>query len=457
MEQQYRVVISGRTTGGKVLAELREDVGRAFSLRGEQLDRMLSGRPLVVSRSSSRLVAEKLLARLQVLALEARIETIGNTVPASAPLPEPPSAPSSSADELFALASPVAIVTPPAPAPAPALAGGSAPVTVVPDQAAGEVVCPKCGEVQPKRTLCRQCGLDMPRFLAARQAAEREALEERAASLAAQRETRGGGERVSVPELRQAGLLGIGFGGRLGRLDYLAGSLLSTLVWLAFVLIAVKAGKPGLAGIGIFISAIYGLRCVALRLHDTGRTGWLSLVLLVPVLGAIMALILLFIPGDDDENDHGPLPASGSGRRLFVALLAFIAIGNLAFRSMNESPEKLALFVQAVSLGEAPAEAAEDDSPGTDAAAEYADDNTIDIYVMAGCTACDQARAWLRAEGLRHTVMAVDSDPQAAEHLHSLIAGDGEGRIMLPVLVINGEVLPGNPDAEQVQRRLRRK
>lgn len=47
--------------------------------------------------------------------------------------------------------------------------------------ATNEVVCPKCGELQPPRNLCRACAIDMPRFLAARQAAEEEARASRTA------------------------------------------------------------------------------------------------------------------------------------------------------------------------------------------------------------------------------------------------------------------------------------
>ena len=459
MEQQYRVVISGRTIGGRLHDELREDVSRAFKLQGEQLERMLSGRALVVSRRSSRAAAEKLLACLQDLSLEAHIEPINEAEPGPVPAPAPVPLEQAGEGELFALGVPVALVQAPATATSSDMPGSAMAQPKASLSEAAEMVCPKCGEPQPKRTLCRKCGLDMPRFEAARVAAEHEAREELAANVAAQREVPRGRRALSEPDEPEAGLFGISFSGRLGRLNYLAGSLLSTIIWLAFVLLAVKAGKPGIAGIGIVFSAIYGFRCVALRLHDCGRTGWLSLVILVPVFGVLMVLALLLIPGDEEANDHGPQPVAAGGRATLATLLVFIAMVNLSFRTMTASPEKAFLFMQAVSLGQA-SEAAEevDDASGEVAmprsAVEYANDNTIEIYVMTGCTSCDQMRAWLRGNGLRHTVLAVDSDQQSAERLHSLIAGN---EVMLPVLVINGEVLPGNPDAEQVHRRLRRK
>lgn len=51
-------------------------------------------------------------------------------------------------------------------------------------------------------------------------------------------------------------------------------------------------------------------------------------------------------------------------------------------------------------------------------------------------------------------VYNVDSDPQAAERLHGILGG-GAQHVMLPVLQVNGEVLPGNPDISIVHRHLR--
>jgi hypothetical protein len=45
--------------------------------------------------------------------------------------------------------------------------------------AGDEVVCPKCELRQLKRTLCRRCGIDMPRFLEAETQAAAEAAAEK--------------------------------------------------------------------------------------------------------------------------------------------------------------------------------------------------------------------------------------------------------------------------------------
>lgn len=445
MAEQYRVVISGRTLSGEPLAGIRGEVGRVFRLQGEQLDRMLCGKPVVVARSLAAEAAEKLLARLHSVDLEARAESLAETAEASpAVAPKPESIVPPVSDELFALVQPVA----------PTRSVAAAETGQAESSLADAVICPKCGESQPKRTLCRQCGLDMPRYLAAQEAVEREARETRAAELAARRP--GSGSSPRSGDGQQAGLLGLGFGGRLGRLDYFSSSLLSTAFWILTVLLAVATGKNAFAGLGFFIAIIYSIRCIALRLHDTGRTGWMALIIIVPLIGMLMAMYLLITRGDDDENEYGDPPMAAGGGRAILALITLIVASSLLFRGITESPDKAARFLHALSVGqgkEAPDELEEDDAAQPAAQARYASNNRIDIYVIAGCTDCEKMRAWLNANGLRPTVYSVDSDQQAAERLHSIIGGSGQ--IQLPVLEVNGKVLSANPDVGEVHRHLR--
>jgi len=46
---------------------------------------------------------------------------------------------------------------------------------------------------------------------------------------------------------------------------------------------------------------------MAKRLHDLGMSGWLSLVLIVPIFGIMGLLILHFPRGDDYDNAYGPV------------------------------------------------------------------------------------------------------------------------------------------------------
>lgn len=468
MAQQFRVIISGRSISGAPLAASKDEAGRAFRLEGELLDRMFSGKPMVVSRKASEESAQKLLARLRALDMEARMEALESVVEVPAVAP-PPIAETPVSDELFALAPPpVKAVAASVSTARPSAPAGATPLSLeaisVP---ADGTACPKCGEVQPVRTLCRQCGLDMPRYRAAQAAVEEDERQARMAEVAARKAASrlsGGKSDEGDGVVQSAALLGISFSGRFGRLDYLSASLFYSLVWLLLVWLAASTGKMALGGLGLVISVIFTFRCLALRLHDTGRTGWLSLLVVVPVIGVLMALALLFIRGEDDDNEYGLQPTYAGGGRAIAMLLVTVLLSGLIYRDVGQTPEKMLKFVVAMSGGRAKALAeaaasAENDAedPAEDRqSVRYASNNRIDIYVVAGCSNCDRMRAWLNANSLHYTVYAVDSDEQAAARLQSIIAGNGgaAGRVMLPVLEVNGRVLPGDPDIGQVHARL---
>jgi uncharacterized membrane protein YhaH (DUF805 family) len=48
------------------------------------------------------------------------------------------------------------------------------------------------------------------------------------------------------------------------------------------------------------------------RLHDTGRTGWWLLIILVPLIGFIVLLIFYLEKSDPAENEYGPPPATAA-------------------------------------------------------------------------------------------------------------------------------------------------
>lgn len=443
MANAYRVLISGQTLTGVPLSSIKADVAEVFPLEEAQIARMLSGKPMVVSSRATADAAERLVARLRSVGLEARAEMLAEAPrePPFAPQATAGVPPSAASEELFALVGP-------APTVQSAAAGGHRDTPP-----AENVSCPKCGEFQPKRTLCRACGLDMPRYLAAQEAAEREAREARAAELEARRA--GGGRTAHVPDAAEAALFGLGFGGRFGRLDYFSASLVSILLWMGFAWLAVVAGKPAFIGFGLLLSSVFALRGIALRLHDTGRTGWLALVAIVPLIGALMMLALLFIGGDEDSNEYGPARGEAGGARAFLALMAVIMVSVLSFRSMQDSPEKMLRFAEVMSFGPGPgamADASDAEAfPGEPV--RYARSNRIDIYVVAGCSDCDDMLGWLHSNDLTPSVYRVDSDGQAAERLQSILGGGG--RILLPVLEINGKVLSPNPDVAEVHEHLR--
>ena len=61
----------------------------------------------------------------------------------------------------------------------------------------------------------------------------------------------------------------------------------------------------GLIGIPV---AIAGWAVGAQRCRDFGWTGWAVLITVIPYIGFIFALVMLFIPGTQGENRYGPDP-----------------------------------------------------------------------------------------------------------------------------------------------------
>lgn len=47
------------------------------------------------------------------------------------------------------------------------------------------------------------------------------------------------------------------------------------------------------------------LAVTARRLHDTGKSGWLQLLCLIPIIGSIIVLVLCIPAGDAAENQYG--------------------------------------------------------------------------------------------------------------------------------------------------------
>ncbi len=95
--------------------------------------------------------------------------------------------------------------------------------------------------------------------------------------------------------------------GRIGRKDYilvtgaviLVGIILAALtdaqeppLWVSLVMLA----------IGLLIGLPNGFK----RLHDTGRSGWWLLVNLIPIVGSLIMLVVLWVlPGDPRANQYG--------------------------------------------------------------------------------------------------------------------------------------------------------
>ncbi|ASK34276.1 DUF805 domain-containing protein [Alloalcanivorax mobilis] len=144
--------------------------------------------------------------------------------------------------------------------------------------------------------------------------------------------TQGGDNHTTYqPRIMQAS-------GRLGRVRYVVYAMtISLLVYVAIgvvgALVGMLSSEPGpliyVVGLlamvgGVFatvMSIIYGIR----RLNDINASGWLILLLFVPIANFVIALILFFVPGSKGANKYGVKPTANSGG-LIAALVVLLVL-----------------------------------------------------------------------------------------------------------------------------------
>ena len=112
----------------------------------------------------------------------------------------------------------------------------------------------------------------------------------------------------------------VDFKGRARRAEYWNFVLFSTLISIVLTLIDIYGlGTNPLAGESGMIGNLYSLAVLlptlgvlARRLHDVGKSGWYILIVLIPLIGIIWLLILLFSNSQQGENKWGPNPKEDS-------------------------------------------------------------------------------------------------------------------------------------------------
>ena len=130
--------------------------------------------------------------------------------------------------------------------------------------------------------------------------------------------------------------------GRIGRLRYLAWTLVLTVAMLVAGGIIATAGfavATASPTAGMILGVLLGFAlCIAImvvsvqigvqRLHDLGWSGWLYLLNLVPLVNSIFPLLLLVMPGSTVANQYGaPPPRNSTAVKVLASLwLAFIPL-----------------------------------------------------------------------------------------------------------------------------------
>jgi len=101
------------------------------------------------------------------------------------------------------------------------------------------------------------------------------------------------------------------FEGRARRSEYwwfaLANSIVSYLANLIGGLISPTVALVLCAIVGLAL-LLPGLGAGVRRLHDIGKSGWMLLIALIPIVGAIILIVWFAKDGDRNPNQYGPSP-----------------------------------------------------------------------------------------------------------------------------------------------------
>jgi len=100
-----------------------------------------------------------------------------------------------------------------------------------------------------------------------------------------------------------------GFAGRARRAEYWMFALINAIISIVLAVVDMTVGLggalQGLYGLAVLIPSLaVGVR----RLHDTNRSGWWLLIVLIPVLGWIALLVFFVQDSDAGDNQYGPNP-----------------------------------------------------------------------------------------------------------------------------------------------------
>ncbi len=104
------------------------------------------------------------------------------------------------------------------------------------------------------------------------------------------------------------------FAGRARRKEYWMFTLFNLLILIGLGIIegALGIGAGGdqsvLAGLYSLAVLIPSLAVSVRRLHDTGRSGWWLLIVLVPIVGLITLLVFMVMDSQAGDNAYGPNP-----------------------------------------------------------------------------------------------------------------------------------------------------
>jgi uncharacterized membrane protein YhaH (DUF805 family) len=103
------------------------------------------------------------------------------------------------------------------------------------------------------------------------------------------------------------------FSDRARRKQYWMFTLFSVLISIAIAIFEAFLGTFFIGALFSLAVLVPSISIAARRLHDTGRSGWWQLIILVPLIGLIV-LIVFLVQDSKEDNEYGPNPkASEAG------------------------------------------------------------------------------------------------------------------------------------------------
>ena len=94
------------------------------------------------------------------------------------------------------------------------------------------------------------------------------------------------------------------FSGRARRMEYWSFVLVNMIIAFCVSLL----GSTDLDSLYSLFVLLPSIAVTVRRLHDTGRSGWNYLFMLIPIVGWIILLIMLIDEGDEGSNEYGSAP-----------------------------------------------------------------------------------------------------------------------------------------------------
>src|SRR5258708_1182063 len=139
--------------------------------------------------------------------------------------------------------------------------------------------------------------------------------------------------------------------GRISSLEFLRNYEIATLLpWALFLLLILASlavggdanwqhiiGSFGTVVLAILSTALYigavliGIFAAIQRFHDLGKSGWRTLLLLIPIANIVFGLMLLFKKGNSTDNQYGPVPIGVKRRWIPIGVVAILFLIGIVF------------------------------------------------------------------------------------------------------------------------------